>query len=202
MWNNKFITKAYSSRVERYHYISLLISNYFPEVKKILNIGGGGQRHVSKFLNEKKKIIFEVDINGDNDLNTNLDKINKLPFDKNQFDTIICLDVLEHSENYHKILNDFIRVTSKYIFISLPNCSNLFFDIIFNKKRGNKSEGFYFKYYGLPIDYTKDRHRWFCTIQDYETFFADFALKNNLKIDLISHKIKKFSYKFLTFFFW
>jgi hypothetical protein len=200
MWDNSFITKDYVTRTQRYEYFDALISNHFPQIKKILNIGGGGKRHLDKFLGDKIK-VFEVDIDGDNDLNINLDKINRLPFDNNQFDAVIALDVLEHLENFHIILDEIKRISSRLIFLSLPNCSKLFLNILLNKKRFRQEEGYYFKYYGLPIKYPKDRHRWFCTIKDYEFFFLDYSKKNNLKITLISHTRKKILYRIACFFF-
>jgi len=199
MFNNKFFTQNYTTRLERYEYFSRLISVNFTNIKNILNVGGGGERHLSKYLKEKN--IFEIDISGDNDLEINLDKVDRLPFCNNQFDTVVCLDVLEHLENFHKILNEITRVSSRYIFISLPNCSSLFLPILLNKRRFKKKEGYFHKYYGLPIDYPHDRHRWFFTVQDIEYFFLDFAKKNNLIVNFLSHNRKKFFYRFLKFFF-
>jgi hypothetical protein len=59
MWDNSFITKNYVTRTERYEYFDALISNHFPQIKKILNIGGGGKRDLEKFLGDKIK-VFEV----------------------------------------------------------------------------------------------------------------------------------------------
>jgi hypothetical protein len=199
IWNNNFITPNYATRSERYEYFSKLISKKFPEVKKILNIGGGGKRHLKKFLDNEIE-TFEVDIVGDNDLNINLDKICRLPLNDNQFDTVIALDVLEHLENFHIILDEMKRVTSSLIFLSLPNCSELFLNIIFNKKRFNEKEGYYMKYYGLPIKYPEDRHRWFCTIKDYEIFFFNYSKINNLEVNFISRVKKKFLYNLACLF--
>lgn len=211
MWNDNIFTKKYKNRQERYQYLSNLILKHFKDTNNIINISGGGKRHLEKAMsNQNNKIsIFETDINGDCDLLLNLDKIDRLPFNDNQFDTVLCLDVLEHIENFHIIINEIVRIPSKRSIISLPNCSNLFFNILLNKKRSNLKEGYYFKYYGLPISCPEDRHRWFCTIKDYEIFFKDLAFKNNLNVafknnlnvQFFSHNRKSFLFKVIKVFF-
>lgn len=202
MWNDKIFTQDYVSRQGRYEYLSIIIKKYFKDTRNILNISGGGKRHLEKVLNnqDNKISIFETDINGDVDMILNLDKIDQLPFGDKQFDTVVCLDVLEHIENFHLIVNEIVRISSKRSIISLPNSSNLFFNILFNKKKSKLSEGYYFKYYGLPILYPEDRHRWFCTIKDYEIFFKHLANKNDLNIQFVSHRRKSFLFKLIKFF--
>ena len=102
----------------------------------ILNIGGGGKRHSENALkkfNINAKCI-EVDISGDNDFTIDLDKIEKLPFQNNQFSFCLLTDILEHLENFHLILKESFRVTEKILLISLPIPSNVFPSIIKNKK--------------------------------------------------------------------
>ena len=59
-----------------------------------------------------------------------------------------------------------------------------------NKKRDNDEEGYYFKFYGLPIKIPKDRHRWFLTVKDIEFFFEYLAKEKNLKVSFFSSKLE------------
>lgn len=47
--------------------------------------------------------------------------IYKLEFKDNSFDLVICSEVLEHLENPLKALKELIRVSGKYILLSVPN---------------------------------------------------------------------------------
>lgn len=44
-----------------------------------------------------------------------------LPFPNGHFDIVICVDVLEHVEEYHLFLDELLRVSRKGVFISTPN---------------------------------------------------------------------------------
>jgi len=44
-----------------------------------------------------------------------------LPFPDNHFDLVTCVDVLEHVEDYHRFLEELLRVSRKGVFISTPN---------------------------------------------------------------------------------
>lgn len=45
----------------------------------------------------------------------------KLDFQDNHFDLITCVDVLEHVEDYHRFLDELLRVSQHGVFISTPN---------------------------------------------------------------------------------
>ncbi len=44
-----------------------------------------------------------------------------LPYSDNQFEIVICLDVLEHLDNPHKLLSELFRISSDIVVVSLPN---------------------------------------------------------------------------------
>lgn len=44
-----------------------------------------------------------------------------LPYKEGVFDLVVCTEVLEHLENPHKALLEIIRVSKKYIILSVPN---------------------------------------------------------------------------------
>ena len=45
----------------------------------------------------------------------------KLRFSGDHFDVVTCVDVLEHVEDYHRFLDELLRVSNKGVFISTPN---------------------------------------------------------------------------------
>jgi 2-polyprenyl-3-methyl-5-hydroxy-6-metoxy-1,4-benzoquinol methylase len=44
-----------------------------------------------------------------------------LPFEDEKFDVVTCVDVLEHVEDFHRLLDEMLRVSQKGVFISTPN---------------------------------------------------------------------------------
>lgn len=44
-----------------------------------------------------------------------------LEFEKQYFDIVTCVDVLEHVDNYDRLLQEMLRVSKKGVFISTPN---------------------------------------------------------------------------------
>jgi len=47
--------------------------------------------------------------------------IYELPYKANSFDLVVCTEVLEHLENPKKGLSELLRVTRKYLLLSVPN---------------------------------------------------------------------------------
>ena len=164
----KYIYPDYIDRKGRNEYVLKLIKSSFQDTNTILNIGGGQKR----YLQESSYNVTEIDIEGDNDLNIDLDKIKKIPLNDESFDTVISLDVLEHLENFHLIFKEMLRLSKKNVIISLPNSFRNIFDVLLNNQRHDVlNHGFYNKFYGLPIQKPLDRHRWFLTISDIERYF-------------------------------
>jgi ubiquinone/menaquinone biosynthesis C-methylase UbiE len=50
-----------------------------------------------------------------------------LPYGENEFDLVVCNQVLEHLKNYDKVIHDILRVTRTggYIMIGIPNLAHL-----------------------------------------------------------------------------
>lgn len=165
---------SFSSREERQFYISKLFGPYLNESTKILDVGCS-ENHLKKIYGSK---VYGIDINGNPDKVVNLE--NGLDFISNDFyDFVVCLDVLEHIDNLHKLLNDIIRVSSKYVLIFLPNCTNFRYikHILLTNNTG--------KFYGLPLKKISDRHKWFFSYKEIIYFFQQYCGENNINLDKI-----------------
>jgi 2-polyprenyl-3-methyl-5-hydroxy-6-metoxy-1,4-benzoquinol methylase len=55
------------------------------------------------------------------DLKIKQGDIYDLPYKANSFDLVVCTEVMEHLENPKKALRELVRVSRKYILISVPN---------------------------------------------------------------------------------
>lgn len=88
-----------------------------------------------------------------------------LPYADNSFDTVVCLDVLEHINRFHEAFDDLLRVSKKYVVFSVPNCWRKMFKQML-KATGTQAS------YGLPPESPMDRHRWFFNPQEVEEFLA------------------------------
>lgn len=109
------------------------ISVYIPKKSANLIDIGCGDGYLLYYL--EKKINLRAELEG-LDLNkTRLKRARtKLPliklfegnimnprFKDNQFDTVICSELLEHLPNYKKALKELIRITKKTLIITVPN---------------------------------------------------------------------------------
>lgn len=140
---------TFKQRSDRSRYIADRFSRYVKG--KVLDVGC--DKAVLKELVHDIEYTG-VDIGGTPDIRINLEEVVKLPFDDKQFDCVVCSDVLEHLENLHHIFSELVRVSNKYVIISLPNnWANARRPI--EKGRGSMA------HYGLPIEPPKDRHKWF-----------------------------------------
>lgn len=163
----------YSNRETRHKFIAEKFSKYL--VGSILNIGGGGRNQMLNYIQPQE--YLELDNNGQPDIKVNLDEEFPLPIDSNRFDTVICTDVLEHLDEFHRVFKELIRISNNYIIISVPNALLTYRSYLMrNEYTGNSGQagfdvGRYKKYYGLPIVKPKNRHRWFFSYTEAEEFF-------------------------------
>ncbi|MGI6455529.1 MAG: class I SAM-dependent methyltransferase [bacterium] len=133
-----------------------------------------------------------VDIAGNPDIQLNLEQIERLPFDDNQFDCVVCNDVLEHLDNFHFVFGELLRVSRKYVIISLPNC--------WIAARSPIARGYgSFTHYGLPLEPPPDRHKWFFNITEARHFMVEQAKVRNFRIPdtRISEKPRNLLLRFL-----
>lgn len=100
-----------------------------------------------------------------------------LPFADRSFDHAVCLDVLEHLEHPHRVLDELCRVSASGVLIALPNPARDFVTGLYAGSRGR------LKYYSLPAEHPGNRHRWFFGFEEAEAFVRARARANNFEIE-------------------
>ncbi|MBU2540174.1 class I SAM-dependent methyltransferase [Patescibacteria group bacterium] len=184
--------EPYKNREEKAKWIVHQFDSIFKEIGSVLDIGCD-EKHLEKILSKKIKYVG-IDNFGKPDISFDLDKKEGLPFKKNNFDLVFCADVLEHLENIHFVFDELCRISKKYIIISLPNPFLGIFTILLGKKYSivtekQKEFGKYLKFYGLPLERPKDRHRWFFNNEESVDFVRYRSEKNKCKILKIIYTI-------------
>lgn len=101
---------------------------------------------------------------------------NTLPFPECRFDTVVALDVLEHTNDFHLAFSELCRVTRYNIIISVPNCFEITMRLKFLIGKPTCGK------YGLPIEPQLDRHRWFFSFDDAEHFFSNVSPHYGFKL--------------------
>lgn len=103
------------------------------------------------------------------------------PFEEKSFDTVLCLDVLEHLEHIHAAFDECMRIAKEHVIISLPNAYLDFYSFLKNGKY--KGGPYDMKFYGLPLDPPDDRHRWFFGPEEALNFIIYRANKANFTLE-------------------
>ena len=116
-----------------------------------------------------------VDLDGEPDVRLDLERVERLPFDDRSFDVVVCCDVLEHLNNLHHIFGEAVRVSRRYVVISLPNCWVAARRPV---SRGKGGIGLY----GLPATPPGDRHKWFFGLTEARDFAVAMAAQHGLTI--------------------
>lgn len=90
-----------------------------------------------------------------------------IPYADGVFDCVLCLDVLEHVDDPHRLFDELCRVSRGHVVVSLPNCWAAFWSMLQN---GPYRPGQATKFYGLPPAPPSDRHKWFFHVGEAERF--------------------------------
>lgn len=153
------------------------------KVASVLNVGSGGKRELASISPDGLK-VFDIDMEGECDLKLNLDAVDALPFGDSEYDLVCAMDVLEHLEKFHHTSEELLRVSNKYVLISLPNSAAEFLGVARNRlsDQNDNSRGYFSKYYGIPVLAPMDRHRWWMYPQDIVRYFETFAKHHNCKV--------------------
>lgn len=138
---------------------------------------GADECYLKKYLNDRVEYTG-IGLGGNPDLKINLEQ-ESIPFPDKSFDVVICLDVLEHLDNLHDCFDQLCAVTKKYFILSLPNP----LQCLWRRLRfGDFATDRMLKYYGLPLDKTDDRHKWFFNAVEAERFVRHRAKVNNMNV--------------------
>jgi len=95
-----------------------------------------------------------------------------VPYADGAFDCVLCLDVLEHVDNPHRLFDELCRVSRGFVIVSLPNCWAAFWSML---RGGEYRPGQATKFYGLPPKPPGDRHKWFFHVGEAEAFVRERA---------------------------
>jgi hypothetical protein len=99
-----------------------------------------------------------------------------LPFEGESFDTVVALDVLEHTNGIHGAFGELCRVSRRHVLLTLPNAYDVTWRIRF--LLGARLSG----KYGLPVDPPPDRHRWFFGLRDARRFAGALAGRSGFRV--------------------
>ena len=171
-------------RSDRAKYIGLVYKDFLKG--KVADIGSSGSdlRHYV----EDEYIGIDILDAPEIDITVDLEK-EKIPLETGTVDCVVCTDVLEHVDNFHEVFKELIRISKKYIIISLPNCFN--YEIIFKIWFGKN-----IKFYGLPDNKPDDRHKWFLNHSETINFFKNHTSTYGYSvIDSHGHPLKYRGFK-------
>lgn len=130
------ISNNYKKHANKNPLMKLVVSNFLNDVKQLIdsldvnNIldVGCGEGFVINFLGTKDVIGFDISENAlaiAKIRNPTFDfcrgDIYNLPVNKNNFDLVMVLEVLEHLEEPEKAINEIKRASKKYCIFSVPN---------------------------------------------------------------------------------
>lgn len=99
-----------------------------------------------------------------------------LPFDEVSSDTVVALDVLEHTDDIYYSFAELCRVARNYVLLALPNLYEITVRkrIFFGQRISGK--------YGLPVNPPMDRHRWMFSFREAENFTHVMATKCGFEV--------------------
>jgi len=108
----------------------------------------------------------------------------KLPLADRAIDTVLACDVLEHLEQIHAVFDELCRVAKHRVIVSLPNPMLAFMHALAHEDIGERegtNKGL--KYYGLPVERPRDRHRWFFSSEEAQRFVRERGKLNAMRIE-------------------
>ena len=156
-FTKNIVCRHYSpNHLQRYLLVVDQFRNFFGE--NILDVGSRNNI-LAKLLKKKCSLVDKNNL----ELPAFDWESERLPYRECAFDTVVCLDTLEHINDLHQSFDDLLRVTGKHLIISLPNCWRKTTKE-FLKGRGSSAS------YGLSPEKPFDRHKWFMNAEDITNF--------------------------------
>lgn len=134
------------------------------EGRRVLDVGAG-EAYLRAYI-QPPGTYYAVGFGEGCDAQIDLDA-EPLPFPDRSWDTVLCLDVLEHLEHIHRMFDELCRVSRRHVLLALPNPWTNFFSSL--RCPGLSRKGL-MKFYGLPPEPPKDRHRWFFNADEGREF--------------------------------
>ena len=163
---------SYSDRETKALYIA---RKYAPILEgSVLDVGCDARR-LRELVASPERYVG-VDMGDHADVVLDLDKDN-LPFADRSFDCVVCTDVLEHLERCHEVFDELCRVSRSRVIVSLPNPLQSLVQSLFEGHAGR------LKYYGLPAQRPRDRHRWFFGFEEAAEFLRARGAQNSMRIE-------------------
>lgn len=172
-----FSTKlSYDSRESRQRYIA---DKYAPLFEKNVLDVGADEGYIANYL-PKSATYQGIGLGGKNPAIKAVDlEKETLPFDDASIETVMCIEVLEHLENIHKVMDELCRVAKDHVLVSLPNPWADAWQAMTVKPYKQER---YTKFYGLPLEREGDRHKWFFSPKEADQFMRHFAEKNGFDV--------------------
>lgn len=160
----------FRTRAERIRYAEATFRRYIEG--KVLDVGCD-----TKVLKQLRPDLdyVGIDIAGAPDIIIDLETTARLPFEDRTFDTVLCIEVLEHLDALYRTFAELARVSRRYLLISLPNCWAAARRPV---ARGKGAIG----HYGLPPAPPSDRHKWFFALTEARNFLLAMAKVHRLRI--------------------
>lgn len=127
-WEESYFNQDDQRRIE---FITSLIP---ADASKLLDVGCGNGILVNYLMKEHSTRFERICATDRSETSLEFVKtekifsdINKLPFEDNEFDVVTCLEVIEHLplKVFENAIRELLRVTSKYLVISVPYNENL-----------------------------------------------------------------------------
>ena len=114
----------------------------------------------------------------------NLDKGLTVCFD-NYYDVVFALDVLEHTDNFHNVLTECLRVCKRTLVVTLPNMAHVKYSLSW-LLRGRMSAK-----YDLADTPPPDRHKWLTSVYQTDALMRHYnaeviRIYDGRKLQLIS----------------
>jgi len=173
---NTFNPAPYANRAEKSRYVW---DKYQAILRgqRILDVGAD-ECHLKQHL-DAATTYWGIGLGGNPDQRVDLDR-EPLPHADGEFDVVLCLDVLEHLEDIHRVFDEVCRVAGRHVILSLPNCLGHLWRIL--TRFGRETDEGLMKFYGLPPEPPPDRHRWFFDSLEAEQFVRHRAARNNMAV--------------------